>query len=105
MTDTHSPHHLNTLRTQQALSAREPMLTTLVQIAAESIAQGETQVGADVLAFILRCEDIPAPLEDQALDLWEDLERWVCPRVLWDAREFGKKAYLDDVVTYVLLGA
>lgn len=92
------------LRAGLAIQARDDVLNSLVMIADEYIQQGLTQEGADVLAFVMRCQSVPEDIEEHALDLWEDLARWICPRVLLDAEEFGKKAYLEDVVEYVLAG-
>ncbi|MGB7339142.1 MAG: hypothetical protein WBC91_09645 [Phototrophicaceae bacterium] len=96
---------LVSLKAGMAIQARDDVLHTFVLFAADYIEQGLTQEGADVLAFVLRCEALPDDIEEQALDLWEDLERWICPRVLLDAEDFGKKAYLEDVVDYIVAGA
>lgn len=92
------------IKAGMAIHARDEVLHAFVLVAGDYIAQGLTQEGADVLAFVLRCEALPDDIEEQALDLWEDLERWICPRVLLDAQDFGKKAYIEDVVEYILAG-
>lgn len=92
------------LKAGMAIQSRDDVLNTLVMIADGYIQQGLTQEGADVLAYVMRCQTVPEDIEERALDLWEDLERWICPRVLLDAENFGKKAYLEDVVEYVLAG-
>ncbi|MEM9952134.1 MAG: hypothetical protein AAFV93_06040 [Chloroflexota bacterium] len=96
--------HIVSLKAGMAIQARDEVLNTLVLIADDYIQQGLTQEGADVLAYVMRCEAIPTDIEDHAIELWEDLARWICPRVLLDAETFGKKAYLEDVVEYVLAG-
>ena len=95
---------LSTIKAGMVIQARDEVLHSLVQMAGLYIESGLTQEGADVLAFIMRCEDIPDDIEESAIDLWEDLERWICPRVLLDAENFAKKAYLEDVVEYVFAG-
>jgi len=95
---------LMTIKAGMAIRARDEVLDALVQMAGLYIERGLTQEGADVLAFVMRCETIPGDIEEAAVELWEDLERWICPRVLLDAENFAKKAYLEDVVEYVFAG-
>jgi len=92
------------IKAGMAIRARDDVLDALVQMAGLYIGRGLTQEGADVLAFVMRCENLPEDIEEQAFDLWEDLARWICPRVLLDAESFGKKAYLEDVIEYVIVG-
>ncbi len=95
---------LSAIKAGMAIQARDEVLYALVQMAALYIERGLTQEGADVLAFVMRCADVPEDIEESAIELWEDLERWICPRVLLDAESFAKKAYLEDVVEYVFAG-
>lgn len=95
---------LSAIKAGLAIQARDEILDAFVQMAGLYIERGLTQEGADVLAFVMRCEAIPEDIEDSAIELWEGLESWICPRVLWDANDFGKKAYLEDVVEYILAG-
>jgi hypothetical protein len=88
-----------------AIDARDELLDAFVQMAGIYIERGLTQEGADILAFVMLCTDIPEDIAEAAEDLWEDLATWICPRVLLDAEDFAKKAFLDNVVSYVLAGA
>jgi len=92
------------IKAGMAIQARDAVLSDLVLVAGLYIEQGLTQEGADILAYVMRCSNLPDDIEEQAYDLWEDLARWICPRVLLDAETFGKKAYLEDVVEYALAG-
>lgn len=87
-----------------AIQSRDEVLDAFVKMAGLYIEGGLTQEGADVLAFVMRCENIPEDIEETALDLWDALEAWICPRVLLDAEDFGKKAYLEDIVDYIFAG-
>lgn len=92
------------LKAYAAIDARINVLDLFVQVASVYIARGLTQEGADILAYILKLEDVPNDILDSAEELWDDLARWICPRVLLDAETFGKKAYFEDVVDYILAG-
>lgn len=89
------------LRAAESICARAESLDVLVGLAALYIERGETQEGADVLAFVLRCPDAAADTLQRAQDAWEDLARYICPRVLLDAEDFASKATFADVVEYV----
>ena len=95
---------ITSLKASTALKNKVQTLDLFVQVAEVYIAQGLTQEGADVLAYVLQYEQTPDDIFDMAEDLWEDLACWICPRVLLDAETFGKKAYFKDVVEYILAG-
>lgn len=96
--------YIASIRAARAINARHDILEALVRIAALYIERGLTQEGADVLAYIRRIGNTPEDIRDYADELWEELETWICPRVLLDAEDFGKKAYLKDVIEYVYAG-
>lgn len=96
--------YIASIKASQAINALDDVLTALVHVAGLYIERGLTQEGADVLAYIRRREGVPEDISDHADELWEELETWICPRVLYDAEDFGKKAYLDDVIEYVYAG-
>lgn len=103
MTDSLSEKDLYlSLKAAISIEAIQDILDVMVQIAAEYIKLGDTQEGADILAYVMRREDTADDIFERADELWEDLARWICPRVLLDAEDFGKKAYLEDVVQYIL---
>ena len=78
-------------------------LAALVGWAAHSIARGETQEGADVLAWVLRQPSVSDETREMAQDLWDELAARICPRVLLDAADFAAYATLDDLCEYVTL--
>jgi hypothetical protein len=91
------------LKAAVAINATAEALDVMTDIAAGYIAQGDTQEGADVLAFVLLQPLLMPDSRMRAEDLFEDLESRICPRVLWDAREFASLATFEDVVEYIFL--
>lgn len=93
------------LSIQAGLAIQSPadVLECLVQLAALYIDKGNTQEGADILAYLLHQTDTPQDIKEQSQALWNDLATWICPRVLYDAEDFGRKAALEDVIDYVFL--
>ena len=79
---------ITSLKASTALKNKVQTLDLFVQVAEVYIAQGLTQEGADVLAYVLQYEQTPDDIFDMAEDLWEDLACWICPRVLLDAAGF-----------------
>ncbi len=84
-----------------AIDAHDDILATLTDLAAVYIARGETQAGADILAFVRRVSWASPTTRAHAQDHWDDLARYSCPRVLVDAEDFARKAYLQDIIDYV----
>lgn len=95
---------ITSLKTTTTITNQTQGLAIFVQVAEVYISQGLTQEGSDILAYVMRREDTPDAIFDIAEELWEDLERWICPRVLLDAETFGKKANFQDIVDYILAG-
>jgi hypothetical protein len=95
---------LAALKSSLAINALADALDVMTQIAAVYIADGMTQEGADVLAYVMRHPATPDDVQERALDHWDDLECWICPRVLLDANDFASKAHFDDIVEYIYAG-
>jgi len=91
------------LRAARAVDAVADCLAALTGLAAHSIARGETQEGADVLAWVLRQPALSDETREIAQDLWDELAARMCPRVLLDAADFAAYATLDDLCEYVTL--
>lgn len=91
------------LKAALAINATCEVLDVMTDIAAGYIQQGYTQEGADVLAFVLIQALLMPDTRSRAEELFAELETRLCPRVLWDAREFAALATLDDVVEYIFL--
>jgi hypothetical protein len=94
---------LLSIRAGLAIESPADVLECLVELAALYIEKGNTQEGADVLAYLLHRIDTPQDIKAHGQALWDDLATWICPRVLYDAEDFGRKAALEDIVDYVFL--
>lgn len=92
------------IRAAHSLNAIAELLDALTDLAAFYIERGETQEGADVLAFVLQQTNAAPDTQEAAHVHWEDLERYICPRVLLDAEDFAAKATLNDLIEYVFAG-
>jgi hypothetical protein len=94
---------LTTIKAALAIDATHELLDSLVYLAAVYIEQGQTQEGADILAYTLRCEDVASETYARAEEVWEDLACWICPRVLLDAEDFASKANFEDIIETIFL--
>lgn len=94
---------LATIKAALAVEATHETLDAMVYLAAVYIEEGQTQEGADLLAYILRREDAASDTLERAEEVWDDLARWICPRVLLDAEDFASKASFADIVEYIFL--
>lgn len=92
------------LRAAEGLNARAEALDAMTNLARVYIERGETQEGADVLAFVQRCPDAADDTRERAQDAWDDLARYICPRVLLDAEDFASKATYADLLEYIFAG-
>jgi hypothetical protein len=99
LTEEHALH--TQLKAALAIQSRAAAFDVMTTIAALYIAQGNTQEGADVLAFLLLQPDIAPDTLEQAQALFEELETRICPRVIWDAREFARDMVFEDMIEYI----
>jgi GTP1/Obg family GTP-binding protein len=77
------------------------VLDILVDIAALHADNGETTSAAEILALVMEYPVRAVTLE-RAVDLFDMLERQVCPRVISDARDLAQEMTLDDLVARLL---
>ena len=94
--------YLATIQAAYAISAMSELWYAMTQLSAYYITCGWTQTASDILAFVLLQENVPQDTHDQAYDLFDDLERSICPRVIWDARQFAQDMDLIDMIDYLL---
>lgn len=102
MTLQHHTDYLASIRASYAINAYGELYYALTQLAEDHIQQGETQMASDILAFILLQQDVPEDVREQAFELFDDLERRICPRVIWDAKAFAQDMDIQGMVEYVL---
>jgi hypothetical protein len=89
------------LKAALAIASRPAAYDVMTALAALYIAQGNTQAGADVLAFLLIQPDIAPDTLEHAQALFEELETHICPRVILDAREFARDMLFEDILDYI----
>jgi len=94
--------YLASIRASYAIHATDELWFAMTQLAELYIQRGWTQEASDILAFILLQADIPQNTYNQAEELFDDLERSICPRVIWDAKAFASDMDLVGIVEYVL---
>ena len=74
----------------------------MITLAERCIELGQTQTGADILAFLLLQIDVNADASNRADELFAELESRVCPRVILDARDFAAGLDLTTMLEYLL---
>lgn len=101
--ETPESHWFALLQAARTIRSEADSSAALVGLAAHHIARGETQEGADLLAWVLRTPFCSGEMREAAQEMWDDLASWICPRVLLDAADFAHYATLDDLYEYVSL--
>ncbi len=81
---------------------RQRLYEAMTLLAAACIEQGLTQTAADILAFLLRQPDLSVTARAAAEDIFADLESRICPRVIYDAKEFATDMDLSAMIEYAL---
>lgn len=93
---------LASIRASYAIHAMGELWFAMTQLSACYIEDGWTQEAADILAFVLLQDGLPQDISTQADELFDDLERSICPRVIWDAKEFACDMDIETMVDYLL---
>jgi hypothetical protein len=94
-------HHFETLRTAHKCEAVSTILDTLICIAEESIADGETERAAEILALV-QFYPLNKYSKIRAETLYLDLKAEICPRVILDAESRAREITLDELVNGIL---
>jgi hypothetical protein len=81
--------------------AHSVTLAHLVRIADLLIEHGITDEAANLLAFVMAQTEVDPTTFDHAEDLFLDLEAEICPRVIWDAREFARSITLEQIIAHL----
>ena len=95
-------HYLASIRASHAIHAKDELCYAMTQLAELYIERGWTQTAADILAFILLQKDVPSDIDEQAHELFDNLEGSICPRVIWDAKAFASDMDWLGMVEYML---
>ena len=78
------------------------MLRWMLALAQRHWKAGKSQVAADTLIFILAQPDLPSQMLQEAEALFVELESRICPRVIFDAREFATGMDTQTMIEYLL---
>jgi hypothetical protein len=94
--------YLASIRASYAINAMGELWYAMTQLAQRYIKQDWTQTASDILAFVVLQDDVPQDTHEQAEEFFDNLERSICPRVIWDAKEFASDMDLVGMVDYLL---
>ena len=94
--------YLASIQTSYTIKATGELWYAMTHLAQVYIQRGSTQIGADILVFVLIQDDVSQDVYDLAFDLFDDLERSICPRVIWDAKVFASEMDLEGMIDYLL---
>ncbi len=81
---------------------RQRLYEALTLLAAACVARELSQSAVDILAFLLLQSDLSIAVKDIAEDMFADLEGRICPRIIYDAKEFATDMDLKTMVEYLL---
>jgi hypothetical protein len=96
------PHyHYETLRTAHECESVSTILDTLICIAEEAVADGETERAAEILALV-QLYPLNKYSKIRAETLFLDLKAEICPRVILDAESRAQAITLDELVNEIL---
>ncbi len=70
-------------------------------MAAACVKRALSQAAADILAFLLLQSDLSAAIKETAEDMFADLEGRICPRIVYDAREFAAAMDIIAMLEYI----
>lgn len=94
--------YLASIHVAYKIHAIGELWTAMTRLPELYVSKGWTQEASDILAFILLQDDVPQDIHNLAEELFDDLERSICPRVIWDAKAFAQEMSLEDMVAYLL---
>jgi len=94
--------YLASIRVAHAIHAQGELWYAMTQLAELYIKREWTQEASDILAFVLLQADVSPATYEQAYELFDDLERSICPRVIWDAKAFAQEMDLEGMMDYLL---
>ena len=94
--------YLAAIKAAYTIHTQVELWDAMTQLAILYVEQGWTQEAADILAFVLLQCGVPLDIYEQAFEAFDDLERSICPRVIWDARDFARDMDTDTMIAYLL---
>jgi len=94
--------YLASIRASYAIHATGELYSAMTDLADLYRQAGDTQFASDILAFVLLQDDVPTDIYEQAFESFDDMERRICPRVIWDAKAFAQDMDMQGMVEYIL---
>ena len=95
--------YISSIHVAYTIGVKDELWYAMLRLAEIHIHHGDTQKASDILAFILLQEhNISSDIYEEAFELFDDLERRICPRVIWDARAFANDMDIQGMVEYIL---
>jgi hypothetical protein len=80
---------------------RRKLYSALTALAELCISRDDAQTAAEILAFLVCQNDMDADTLHRADDLFVDLAGRICPRVIYDAREFAAAMDFATMIEYL----
>ncbi len=90
------------IRAAYATGNTNELYYAMTYLAEAYITRDWTQTASNILAFVLLQVDVDSDSYDLADELFDDLERRICPRVILDAKTFAQEITLTEMIAYVL---
>lgn len=90
------------IRAAYGMGNNNELFYAMTQLAQWFIARDWMQTASDILAFVLRQADVASDTYELAFELFDDLERRICPRVIYDAKAFAQEVDLAEMIAFVL---
>lgn len=81
---------------------RHEVYAAMSVFAVACLERGLTQTAADTLAYLLQDPGVIATVRREAVEIFDELESRICPRVILDARAFAEGMDLLSMLEYLL---
>ena len=93
---------LQIIREGEQMPCVQDIHAALLAFAGACLNHDMTQTAADTLAYLLQDAGVNATVRDEAAEVFDELERRICPRVILDARAFANGMDLPTMLEYLL---
>ncbi len=81
---------------------RQQVYMAMAVLAEGCLERAMTETAVDILAFLLQQSDLSSNVSDTVEEMFSELESRICPRVVYDAREFAHGMDVLTMVEYLL---
>lgn len=97
-----APDLLRVIALGDANARHQAVYRAMLAFAGVCLESAITQIAADTLAFLLQAHGVCESVRDEAAEVFDELERRICPRVILDARSFAEGMDLPAMLEYLL---